>query len=123
MPSDYHFKRTEGLTCGESNFLKAYAPSTFCGDDFNIVERFSKTARYFPYCTRADMGLLTDIAESLVEKGLLKRGRGKRGQVYRLTEDGERAWYGLVGGKDRAERARVTGYRAKMKAKMRGIDE
>ena len=123
MPSDYHFKRTEGLTCGESNFLKAYAPSTFCGDDFNIGERFSRAVRLFPYCTRADMGLMTEIAESLVEKGLLKRGRGKRGQVYRLTEAGERAWYGLVGGKDKAERARVIGYRATMKAKMRGIDE
>lgn len=123
MPSEYHFKMTEGMTCGESNFLKAYAPSTFCGEDFNIVERFSRTLRLFPYCTRSDMGLMTEIAESLVEKGLLRRGRGKRGQVYRLTEDGERAWYGLVGGKDKAERARVIGYRSMMKAKMRGIDE
>lgn len=123
MPSDYHFKRTEGLTCGESNFLKAYAPSTFCGDDFNIVERFSRAVRLFPYCTKSNMELMTEIAESLVEKGLLKRGRGKRGQVYRLTEAGERAWYGLVGGKDKAEQSRMRGFRATMKAKMRGIDE
>lgn len=123
MPSDYHFKRTEGLTCGESNFLKAYAPSTFCGDDFNIVERFSRAVRLFPYCTKSNMGLMTEIAESLVEKGLLKRGRGKRGQVYRLTEAGELAWYGLVGGKDKAEQSRLRGFRATMKAKMRGIDE
>ena len=123
MPSEYHFKMTEGMTCGESNFLKAYAPSTLCGEDFNIVEKFSRAVRFFPYCTRSDMGLMTEVAESLVGKGLLRRGRGKRGQVYRLTEDGERAWYGLVGGKDKAERSRLTSYRAVMKAKMRGIDE
>ena len=123
MPSDYHFKRTEGLTCGESAFLKAFAPSTFCGDDFNLRKEMRKANRLFPTCAHGNVELLGGIAESLVSKGLLVHGRGRGGTVYRLTEDGERAWYGLVGGKNKAEQSRLRGFRATMKAKMRWIDE